>query len=139
MEILEIYPDGINEEQKRFMKKPFDEMVDKRKSRKLILAGVYGTIDSDRFKTQFDSEEKQEVNGPYEKTFLPGKNKYVRDTIENRKLLSEKFGDSKMSHANIQTYLVIDAENKVWDPTFDFQWLYTNQPPLTPIDEILSL
>lgn len=110
-----------------------------KKSIKLQLSGVYGTIDSDRFKTQFDSEEKQEVNGPYGKTFLPGKNKYVRDTIENRKLLSEKFGDSKMSHANIQTYLVIDVENKVWDPTFDFQWLYTNQPPLTPIDEILSL
>ncbi len=114
MKTFDIFPDGISNENKEFLNKFSQEMDTKR----IVTNSVYG---------------------PYGKIELPAKNRYVRDTPENRKLLSEKFGDSKISNLNQQTYLVIDIESKKWDITFDFQWLYTNQPPLTPIDEILSL
>lgn len=75
---------------------------------------------------------------PYKIEEFPDHIKYVIRTNENENKLSELLGDSILSKMK-SYYIEINLEEKEWYPSFDHCWLYRNQPPLTPIEDIEKL
>jgi hypothetical protein len=73
------------------------------------------------------------IKGFYGETELPDDKLWVKDSVENRLFFKCKFGEAKYEHPDF-AYIEFDMKTKSWKPTFSFQWLYTNQPPLTNID-----
>ena len=73
---------------------------------------------------------------PYPVETYPENVKYVLDTPYNRSILTNKYGESRLGIINNQTYLEINVKDQTWRPTFDFQWLYRNPPPLIILEEL---
>lgn len=76
----------------------------------------------------------------YKKEAFPEHIKFVRNSDENRKRLTEKFGESTLWQDSMKNnaYIRVDLQEERWNPTFDFEWLYTNQPDLVDIKEIVG-
>jgi hypothetical protein len=73
---------------------------------------------------------------PYPEETYPENVKYILDTPFNRSELIKLYGESRLGNILEHTYIEIDMTEKTWRPTFAFQWLYRNSPPLTTLVEI---
>ena len=76
---------------------------------------------------------------PYKEETYPDDVKYVVDNDINRLLLTQKLGKTDNVIINDRSYILINIGTKTWSPTFTFQWLYRNQPPLLSQDELIDL
>lgn len=75
---------------------------------------------------------------PYTKETFQDHIKYISDTNENREILSNRFGKPTFQFDSY-TYIEIDLLNKTWRSCLGYEWLYRNTPPLTSIDDLLTL
>jgi hypothetical protein len=75
-----------------------------------------------------------------EKTY-PENEVYLRDTPENRMFLETRFGkgDTVMKQDKCSGYLMFDKNTSKWKVTLDFQFLYTDQPELWSIEDVMDL
>ena len=73
------------------------------------------------------------INGIYGQSELPDNKLWIRDSFENRFILETKFGKPKIEFPGFG-YIEFDIIEKSWTTTPAFQWLYSNQPPLTDIN-----
>ena len=89
-----------------------------------------------------EQDNYQIVDGPYGQTKLPANKRYIIDNEENRLLMKEYFGKSTYDvviNSLGYCYLEFDIKTHKWKPSFSYQWLYTNQPPLTDIIDIIDM
>lgn len=78
---------------------------------------------------------------PHREEVVPDNIKYIKDTLENREILKNKFGgkhDMFGLYDNQFSYIKFNTQTKEWTPSLDFEWLYRNPPILTPIEEIIK-
>jgi hypothetical protein len=65
---------------------------------------------------------------------------YVEDTPDNRKIMTENFGElmfDKMFE-NSWSYIQFNKYTRQWTPSMSYEWLYVPQPKLTTMEEILK-
>jgi hypothetical protein len=79
----------------------------------------------------------------YTHEVYPENIKYIKDSLEIRKILKLNFGDTRFDDSKFGrpqlSYIKFDMTDNTWKTSFDFEWLYRNSPPLTSIEEILKL
>ena len=66
---------------------------------------------------------------------------YVHDNINNRQILTDTIGDALWCK-NIDTgYIEIGESHNYfsWRTTFDHEWLYSNLPTITNIDDLVII
>jgi hypothetical protein len=78
-----------------------------------------------------------EINGVYGVSKLPDNILWVKDSLQNRLLFENEFGETKLKFDDY-AYIEFNTIDRTWNTTFSFQWLYTNQPPLTDINELIE-
>lgn len=74
---------------------------------------------------------------PYNTEFFSSNIKHIKDTVQNRVLLENMLGKGDVWDHQY-SYIKINIEDKTWMTSFDFEWLYRNQPPLITIEELQS-
>ena len=90
---------------------------------------------------QFEKKSNELEFRPYREEVVSDDIKYIKDTLENRKILEKKFGkhsDMFGLYDNQFSYIRFNTQTKEWTPSLDFEWLYRNPPILTPIEEIIK-
>jgi hypothetical protein len=75
---------------------------------------------------------------PYPKETFPDNIIFVKDTSENRMLLSNCKTVSCKFWSDDYSYLKINLEKRLCQSSLSFEWLYRNQPLLTSIEEALT-
>ena len=77
---------------------------------------------------------------PHTEEVYPRETLYIKDTIENRTLLSLRYGNQPCPDIFLHqySYIKFNIIEGTWTSSFDFEWLYRNTPPLTPIEEIIK-
>lgn len=73
----------------------------------------------------------------YVKEFFPANKVYIKDTDENRRKMSEKYGVHKFGDLWDYSYIELDTDTNEWRTCFSFEWLYRNSPPLKDINEVI--
>jgi len=61
--------------------------------------------------------------------------KYIKDTVENREIMTEKFG--KITPFSDFSYIEFNHITKIWRTCFMIEWLYCEQPVLSNINDLV--
>ena len=78
------------------------------------------------------------MDTPYRIETFPEHLKYLIRTPRTESKLIELFGKSPLS--SMQSYYIeVDLKRRTWNPSFDYCWLYRNQPPISTVEEIKQL
>ena len=78
---------------------------------------------------------------PYPQETFPEHILFMKDTNENRGILTLQLSDQKIEPLMSKdfTYIEINLVEKSWRVCNAFEWLYRNSPPLIDIEDLLSL
>ena len=83
---------------------------------------------------------KNQALSPYaKKETFPENIKYIKDTENNRGVLTLKLGNPKFVQNCEYSYIEVNTKEKTWRTCFSFEWLYRNQPPLMNINQLIKL
>ena len=107
----------------------------------------FENIQKEESKLIKEMEEKIEKNirknqalAPYaKKETFPEHIKYIKDTDNNRGVLTLKLGNPKFVQNWEHSYIEINTKEKTWRTCNSFEWLYRNQPPLMNINHLIKL
>lgn len=85
-----------------------------------------------------------ESRGPHLKETYPDNILYLADTAHNREKLCELIGESKLLFKKepktgsrlVDTYLIVDLDDKTWRDSPEYMWLYRNNPPIADIETL---
>lgn len=72
----------------------------------------------------------------YVKEVFPDNKVYIKDTDENRRIMTQKYGINKLGDLWDYSYIELDTDTNEWRTCLSFEWLYRNQPSLKNINDL---